>query len=41
MKELTCFKCYHKGIPKTYWKGGNYMIWYRGCEKCSSGVFIQ
>lgn len=41
VKELTCFKCYHKGLPKSYWKGGNYMIWYKGCEKCSSGVFIQ
>lgn len=46
MKEFTCFKCYHKGVPKSYWKGGNYMIWCcsrcsQGCEKCSSGVFIQ
>lgn len=41
MKELTCFKCHHKGIPKPYWKGGNYMIWYKGCENCASGVSIQ
>ncbi len=38
--QLICRKCLHVGEPaRCYSK--NASIWYRGCAKCSSGVFYN